>query len=123
LYKLALALCILFHFLRLLYICSSPYLTRDTHLLNILLLGYYCVSHISDHLAIPTIIILATNPVVTTIITIAVILGILALFARNYTIIYKSIFKRNKTLKRPDLSQGTLANLILNYPPLASVLI
>jgi hypothetical protein len=23
-------------------------------LLNILLLGYYCVSHISDHLAVPT---------------------------------------------------------------------
>jgi hypothetical protein len=37
LYKSALALCILFYFLRLLYICSSPYLTRDTHyrLINI----------------------------------------------------------------------------------------
>jgi hypothetical protein len=52
LYKSALALCILFHFLRLLYIYSSPYLIRDTHLLNILLLGYYCVLHMSDYLAI-----------------------------------------------------------------------
>jgi hypothetical protein len=48
LYKSALALRVLFYFLRSLYIYSSPYLTRDTHyrLINILLLGYYCVSHI-----------------------------------------------------------------------------
>jgi hypothetical protein len=48
LYESALALCVLFYFLRLLYICSSPYSTRDTHyrLINILLLGYYYVSHI-----------------------------------------------------------------------------
>jgi hypothetical protein len=47
-YESALALCVLFYFLRLLYVCSSPYSTRDTHyrLINILLLGYYCVSHI-----------------------------------------------------------------------------
>jgi hypothetical protein len=48
LYKSALALCVLFYFLRLLYVYSSPYSTRDTHyrLINILLLGYYCVLHI-----------------------------------------------------------------------------
>jgi len=48
LYKLALALHILFYFLRLLYICNSPYLTRDTHykLINILLLGYYYMLYI-----------------------------------------------------------------------------
>jgi hypothetical protein len=48
LYKSALALRVLFYFLRLLYVCNSPYLTRDTHyrLINILLLGYYYVSHI-----------------------------------------------------------------------------
>jgi hypothetical protein len=48
LYKSALALHILFYFLRLLYIYNSPYLTRDTHdkLINILLLGYYYMSHI-----------------------------------------------------------------------------
>jgi hypothetical protein len=48
LYKSALALYILFYFLCLLYIYSSPYSTRDTHykLINILLLGYYYVSHI-----------------------------------------------------------------------------
>jgi hypothetical protein len=47
-YKSALALRVLFYFLHLLYVCSSPYSTRDTHykLTNILLLGYYCVSHI-----------------------------------------------------------------------------
>jgi hypothetical protein len=47
-YESALALCVLFYFLRLLYIYSSPYSIRDTHyrLINILLLGYYCVSHI-----------------------------------------------------------------------------
>jgi hypothetical protein len=47
-YKSALALRVLFYFLCLLYIYSSPYLTRDTHykLINILLLGYYYVSHI-----------------------------------------------------------------------------
>jgi hypothetical protein len=48
LYKSALALCVLFYFLRLLYIYSSPYLTRDIYykLINILLLGYYYMSHI-----------------------------------------------------------------------------
>jgi hypothetical protein len=47
-YESALALRVLFYFLRSLYVCSSPYSTRDTHyrLINILLLGYYCVSHI-----------------------------------------------------------------------------
>jgi hypothetical protein len=48
LYKSALALRVLFYFLRLLYVYSSPYLTKDTYykLINILLLGYYCVLHI-----------------------------------------------------------------------------
>jgi hypothetical protein len=48
LYKSALALRILFYFLRLLYIYSSPYLTRDTHyrLINILLLKYYYMLYI-----------------------------------------------------------------------------
>jgi hypothetical protein len=48
LYESALALRVLFYFLRSLYICSSPYLTRDTHyrLINILLLRYYYISHI-----------------------------------------------------------------------------
>jgi hypothetical protein len=48
LYKSALALHVLFYFLRLLYVYSSPYLTRDTYykLINILLLKYYYVLHI-----------------------------------------------------------------------------
>jgi hypothetical protein len=48
LYKSALALRILFYFLRSLYVYSSPYLTRDTHykLINILFLGYYYVLYI-----------------------------------------------------------------------------
>jgi hypothetical protein len=48
LYKSALALCVLFYFLRLLYIYSSPYLTRDTYykLINILLLRYYYMLYI-----------------------------------------------------------------------------
>jgi hypothetical protein len=47
-YKSALALRVLFYFLRLLYVYSSPYLTRDTHykLINILLLRYYYILHI-----------------------------------------------------------------------------
>ena len=53
-YKLALALRILFYFLRSLYIYSSPYLTRDTHyrLIKYITFGVLlCVTH-SDYLAI-----------------------------------------------------------------------
>jgi hypothetical protein len=58
LYKSALALRVLFYFLRLLYIYSSPYLTRDTdyRLINILLFRVLlCVTY-SDYLAILTLI-------------------------------------------------------------------
>jgi hypothetical protein len=64
-------------------------------------------------------IIVATATTATT----ARIPEIHALFTRNHTTIHRSIPKRNKTLKRPDSSQGTLADSILNYLPLASVLI
>jgi hypothetical protein len=53
-YKSALALHILFYFLRSLYIYSSPYLTRDTHyrLIKYITFGVLlCVTH-SDHLAV-----------------------------------------------------------------------
>jgi hypothetical protein len=51
------------------------------------------------------IIILATILVVTDIIaTIARIPEIYASFARNHTTVYRSILKKNKTLKRPDSS-------------------
>jgi hypothetical protein len=56
LYKLALALRILFYFLRLLYIHSSPYSTRGTHYKLIKYITFrvlLCVTH-SDYLAIPT---------------------------------------------------------------------
>jgi len=56
LYKSALALRILFYFLRSLYIYSNPYLTRDTHyrLIKYITFGVLlCVTH-SNHLAIPT---------------------------------------------------------------------
>ena len=56
LYKLALALHILFYFLCSLYVYSSPYLTRDTHYRLIEYITFrvlLCVTH-SDHLAIPT---------------------------------------------------------------------
>jgi hypothetical protein len=68
--------------------------------------------------------ILATILVATDITTtIARIPEIYALFARNYIAVHKSILKRNKTLKRPDSSQGTLADSIPNHLPLISVLI
>jgi hypothetical protein len=51
------------------------------------------------------IIVLVTILVITdTTAMIAQILEIYALFARNYTTVYRSISKKNKTLKRPDLS-------------------
>ena len=51
------------------------------------------------------IIVLVTILVITdTTAIIAQILEIYALFARNYTTVYRSISKKNKTLKRPDLS-------------------
>jgi len=50
------------------------------------------------------IIVLATRVAIAITIIIAQIPEIYALFTRNYTTIYKSILKRNKTLKRPDLS-------------------
>jgi hypothetical protein len=55
LYKSALALRVLFYFLHLLYIYSSPYLTRDTHyrLINYITFGVLlCVTY-SDYLAVP----------------------------------------------------------------------
>jgi hypothetical protein len=65
-----------------------------------------------------------TNLVATATTVIAArILEIYALFARNYIIIYRSIPKRNKILKKPDLSLETLADLILNRLLLISVLI
>ena len=57
LYESALALRVLFYFLRSLYICSSPYLTRDTHykIIKYITFGVLlCVTH-SDHLAVPTV--------------------------------------------------------------------
>ena len=51
------------------------------------------------------------------------ILEIHILFARNYTIVYRSIRRRNKRQKRLDLNLRTLANSILNRLLLASVLI
>jgi hypothetical protein len=51
------------------------------------------------------------------------ILEIYALSAKNYIIVYKSIPKRNKMLKKPDLSLETLADSIPNRLLLASVLI
>ena len=62
LYKSALALRILFYFLRLLYIRNSPYLTRDTYyrLIEYITFGVLlCVTH-SDHLAILIYIIVRT---------------------------------------------------------------
>jgi quinol-cytochrome oxidoreductase complex cytochrome b subunit len=58
LYKSALALCVLFYFLRLLYVYSSPYLTRDTHykLINYITFRVLlCVTY-SDYLAVLTIL-------------------------------------------------------------------
>jgi hypothetical protein len=54
LYELALALRVLFYFLRSLYVYNSPYLTRDTHyrLIKYITFGVLlCVTH-SDYLAI-----------------------------------------------------------------------
>jgi hypothetical protein len=54
-YESALALRVLFYFLRSLYIYNSPYLTRDTYyrLIKYITFGVLlCVTH-SDHLAIP----------------------------------------------------------------------
>ena len=56
LYKSALALRVLFYFLRSLYIYSSPYLTRDTHYRLIKYITFrvlLCVTH-SDRLAVLT---------------------------------------------------------------------
>jgi hypothetical protein len=65
-----------------------------------------------------------TNLVATaTTIIAARILEIYALFARNHIIVYKSILKRNKMLKKPNSSLKTLADSILNRLLLASVLI
>ena len=55
-YESALALRVLFYFLRSLYLCSSPYSTRGTHyrLIEYITFGVLlCVTH-SDHLAVPT---------------------------------------------------------------------
>jgi len=57
LYKSALALRVLFYFLRSLYVYSSPYSTRDTHyrLIEYITFGVLlCVTQ-SDHLAVPTL--------------------------------------------------------------------
>jgi hypothetical protein len=51
------------------------------------------------------------------------ILEIHASFARSYTVVRRSIPKRNKTLKKLDLSPGTLTDLTTNRPLLANVLI
>jgi len=58
LYKSALALRILFYFLRLLYIRSSPYLTKDTHYKLIKYITFKILLYItySDYLAILTLI-------------------------------------------------------------------
>jgi hypothetical protein len=63
--------------------------------------------------------------IVATIITAiaARILEIYTLSARNHTIVYRSILKRNKMLKRPDLGLRILTGLILNYLVLVGVLI
>jgi hypothetical protein len=60
LYKSALALRILFYFLRLLYIRNSPYLTRGTHYRLIKYITFrvlLCVTHL-DHLAILIVILI-----------------------------------------------------------------
>jgi hypothetical protein len=57
LYKSALALRVLFYFVRSLYVYSSPYSTRDTYyrLIEYITFGVLlCVTH-SDHLAVPTL--------------------------------------------------------------------
>jgi hypothetical protein len=58
LYKSALALRVLFYFLRSLYVYSSPYSTRDTHyrLIKYITLGVLLYVTHSDHLAVPTFI-------------------------------------------------------------------
>jgi len=58
LYKSALALRILFYFLRLLYIYSSPYLTKDTHYRLIKYITFRVLLYVihSDYLAILTLI-------------------------------------------------------------------
>jgi hypothetical protein len=45
------------------------------------------------------------------------------LYARNPTAAYRSIRRRNKRQKRPDLRPGTLVDLIINCLTLASALI
>ena len=56
-YKSALALRVLFYFLRSLYIYGSPYSIRDTHyrLIEYITFGVLLYVTHSDHLAIPTI--------------------------------------------------------------------
>jgi hypothetical protein len=61
----------------------------------------------------------AINIIIATIINNA----ILVLYARNPTTTYKSICRRNKRQKRPDLRPGTLVDLITNRLTLASALI
>ena len=58
LYKSALALRVLFYFLRSLYIYNSPYLTRDTHYRLIKYITFKVLLSVtySDYLAIPTLI-------------------------------------------------------------------
>jgi hypothetical protein len=58
LYKSVLALCILFYFLRLLYVYNSPYLTRDTHYKLINYITFRVLLYVTylDYLAILTLI-------------------------------------------------------------------
>ena len=58
LYKLALALRVLFYFLCSLYICNSPYLTRDIYYRLIKYITFKVLLYIiySDYLAILTLI-------------------------------------------------------------------
>jgi hypothetical protein len=58
LHESALALRVLFYFLPSLYICSSPYLTRDTHYKLIKYITFKVLLYIthSDYLAILTLI-------------------------------------------------------------------
>jgi hypothetical protein len=57
-YESALALCVLFYFLRLLYIYSNPYLIKDTHyrLINYITFKVLLYVTYSDYLAILTLI-------------------------------------------------------------------
>ena len=92
LYKLALALRVLFYFLRSLYIYSSPYSTRDTHYRLIKYITFRVLLYVThlDYLAVPTIKeegIKAANTILTIISN-----ATLALYTRNPAAIYKSIY-------------------------------